>query len=193
MPSPSRILVVDDEEGVAVTIQAVLEMDGYKVSSVTSGTEALQRIRKEEFDLVLSDLRLEDVDGIQIIQEVRRRFPDTITIILTGYASMDSAVKALREGAYDYLLKPCDVEELRSTVERGLERRRLGVQLRERLTEIEAANTTISAMNADLQRRIDQATAELQRNVERLTELDQLKSQFMSIASHELKTPITAM
>ncbi|MBI3522790.1 MAG: response regulator [Chloroflexi bacterium] len=189
-----RILVVDDEESVAVTMQAILEMDGYDVMTALSGSEAGELIRGGgEFDLVLTDLRLEDADGLQIIQEVRKRSPDTISIILTGYASLDSAVNALREGAYDYLVKPCDVEELRATVSRALERRRLGQQLRQRLGELEQANETISALNADLQRRVDAATAELRGNLERLTELDRLKSQFMSIASHELKTPVTAM
>ncbi len=192
MPA-SRILVVDDEESVAVTMQAILEMDGHEVMTAMSGAEAFELIRGGVFDLVLTDLRLDDADGIQILGEVRKHSPDTVTIILTGYASLDSAVKALREGAYDYLLKPCDVEELRATVNRGLERRRLGQQLRQRVSELEQANETIGSLNADLQRRVDAATHELRLRVEQLKELDRLKSQFMSIASHELKTPITSM
>ena len=189
----NRILVVDDEESVAVTMQAILEMDGHEVMTAMSGAEAFELIRGGAFDLVLTDLRLDDADGIQILSEVRRHSPDAVTIILTGYASLDSAVNALREGAYDYLLKPCDVEELRATVNRGLERRRLGQLLRQRVSELELANETINSLNADLQRRVDAATHELRMRVEQLQELDRLKSQFMSIASHELKTPITAM
>ncbi|MDQ3097523.1 MAG: response regulator, partial [Chloroflexota bacterium] len=188
-----RVLIVDDEESVAVTMQAILEMDGYEVTAAPSVAEAIGLVKASEFDLVLSDLRLDDGDGIQIVAETRRSSPETICIILTGYASLDSAVKAMREGAYDYLVKPCDVEELRLTVSRGLERRRLGRQLRERVAELETANTTIAGLNRDLHARVDEATAELRDQYERLQELDRLKTQFMSVASHELKTPVTAM
>lgn len=188
-----RVLIVDDEESVAVTMQAILEMDGHQVTAASSVAEALGLVKAGEFDLVLSDLRLDDGDGIQIVAETKRSSPETICIILTGYASLDSAVKAMREGAYDYLVKPCDVEELRLTVSRGLERRRLGQQLRDRVAELETANATIDALNRDLQRRVDEATAELRGQYERLQELDRLKTQFMSVASHELKTPVTAM
>jgi len=191
--SRDRILIVDDEESVAITMQAILEMDGHDVATASGVAEATTMVQASEYDLVLSDLRLDDGDGLQIVGETRRRWPESICIILTGYASLDSAVKALREGAYDYLVKPCDVEELRLTVQRGLERRRLGRQLRERVEELEAANTKIERLNADLQRRVDEATAELRGQYERLQELDRLKTQFMSVASHELKTPVTAM
>ncbi|MBV9577976.1 MAG: response regulator [Chloroflexi bacterium] len=187
------LLVVDDEESVAITMGAILEMDGYSVAIATSGADAIRKLHESEFDLVLTDLRLDDADGLNIVGEMCRVQPDAVSIVLTGYASLESAIKALREGAYDYLIKPCDVEELRVVVARGIERRQLGVQLKKRLGELQDANTTIQRMNAELQGRIDRATAELQDNLEQVQHLDRLKSRFLSMASHELKTPLTSI
>src|SRR5260370_657383 len=194
------LLVVDDEESVAVTMGAILEMDGYEVSISTRGADAMKRLHESEFDLVLTDLRLDESDGLTVITEVCRLQPETVCIVLTGYASVESAIKALREGAYDYLIKPCDVDELRAVVARGIERRQLGMQLKQRVAELETANKTIHEMNHDLQRRIDEATAELkqlyrnaQAHVEQLQDLDRLKSRFLSMASQELKTPLTSI
>jgi signal transduction histidine kinase len=127
------VLVVDDEESVALTIQAILKLDGHDVMAVTTGADAIRLLNERQFDVVLTDLRLGDMDGIDVLREVQRTSPETASIMLTGYASLESAIAALRSGAYDYLMKPSDVDELRSTVNRAIERR----QLRQRLLELE--------------------------------------------------------
>jgi signal transduction histidine kinase len=129
----TSILVVDDEESVALTIQAILRLDGHDVTAVTTGTDALRLLNERQFDVVLTDLRLGDIDGIDVLREVQRTAPETAAIMLTGYASLESAIAALRSGAYDYLMKPSDVEELRATINRAIERR----ELRRRLVELE--------------------------------------------------------
>ena len=179
-----RILIVDDEETVTLTLQGILELDGYDVTSTTSGEIALELMRTRPFDLILTDLRMEGVDGFDLMHELHKISPDAVAVVLTGYGSLDSAVKALREGAYDYLVKPCDVLELRTTVGRGLERVRLATQLRQRMRDLEQANETIRALNLELEARVEQATAELREEM-------LAKDEFMSTVSHDLKSPLT--
>jgi signal transduction histidine kinase len=184
-PAQPRVLVVDDEEAVMLTIQGILELDGYEVIATASGKEALELLRAQCFDVVLADLHLENgMDGLDLVRELRRQSLDGVAIMLTGYASLDSAVKALREGAYDYLVKPCDVIELRMTVSRGLEKCRLAAQLRARVSDLETANETIRSLNLELEGRVEHATAELR---EQIT----LRDEFMATVSHDLKSPLT--
>jgi DNA-binding response OmpR family regulator len=179
-----RVLVVDDEEAVVVTVRGILELDGYELTSTTSGQEALELLREEHFDVILTDLQIDDVDGTQLLRELKEADSDTSAIILTGYGSLESAIRVLRHGAYDYLLKPCDVLELRTTVARAIERSRLATQLRQRMRDLEQANETIRALNLELEARVDLATAELR---EQIT----LRDEFMSTVSHDLKSPLT--
>jgi len=182
--SVPRVLIVDDEETVLTSIQGVLELEGYEAVAVTAGRQALILAAAQRFDVVLTDLRLDDVDGLDILRELRRTSPDSVPIVLTGYASLDSAVMALREGAYDYLVKPCEVLELRTTVRHGIERSRLYVQLRKRVAELEQANETIRALNLELEERVGQATAELREQIS-------ARDEFTATVSHDLKSPLT--
>ena len=121
-PAPAhdaRILVFDTDEGVARTIGAILRHDGYQVATASSIFDALVRLRDERFDLVLLELRAEDSGGDYMLARLRDMAPDTAVVVLTRYATFESALRALRESAYDYLVKPVDVDELRITVERA--------------------------------------------------------------------------
>lgn len=120
MDSRPKVLIVDDEPAVCFGLEGVLSEEGYVVTSVFNGTEALERITEENFDVVLSDIKLGDIDGLQVLDAVKRYAPDTVTILLTGHASLDSSIQALRKGAHDYLLKPIASEELRCSIQKGL-------------------------------------------------------------------------
>jgi signal transduction histidine kinase len=180
----ARVLVIDDDPSVLISIQGVLELDGYAVLGVASGQQALELVSREAFDLVLTDLCVDEVDGLAILRAAFRNAPDTIGILLTGFASLETAVRALEEGAYAYLIKPCEVVDLRTTVARGLERARLQRELRERVHDLEAANETIRVLNLELEARIEEATAELREQI-------QLRDDFMASVSHDLKSPLT--
>src|SRR5260370_42605023 len=107
--SVPRVLVVDDDEPVILTIQGILELDGYKVTATGSGEEALQLLGAQHFDVLLTDLRLDGMDGTALLHEARRQSPDIVSIMLTGSASLETAGAPPRGGADEYLFQPCGV------------------------------------------------------------------------------------
>jgi signal transduction histidine kinase len=180
----ARLLVVDDEENIVLTISEVLRLEGYEVDVAASGREAVGRVVEREYDLILTDLHMADGDGLSLLEEVRRRSLLTITIVLTGFAALETAIQALRQGAYDYLTKPCIIEELKHTVRRGLEHRRLMLAERE-------ARAGLEELNRELEQRVEERTAELSRVNRELTEANLAKDVFLATLSHELRTPLT--
>lgn len=198
MADPARIMVVDDEESVAVTMQAVLELEGYSVRAALSAGDARVLLDRERFDVALLDLRIENYDGIDLMREVRAAQPDCVPVMLTGYASLESAVRAIREGAYDYLVKPCDLDELKLTIARAVERGTLGRTLNQRVEELQAANAKIQHFAQDLQQRVDEATRDLSAKIKelseakaRLEEEERRREEFISMIAHELAQPLT--
>lgn len=136
MTQSARILVVDDEPSVRVMLEAALRAQGYRVKTASSGLEARRVLSQDEYDVMLLDLRLGDVDGIDILQEAKARWPALEVILLTAHGSINSAIMALRHGAFDYLLKPAQVHDIRERVERGLARRRSSQQRTDLLQRI---------------------------------------------------------
>ena len=124
-PARAHILIVDDEPSVLLTVTAILRQEGYSVDAVPDGSAAIEKIGAAHYDLVLTDLKMPGIDGLQVLEEVRKRSPKTVTVMMTGYASVDSALEAIQRGAYEYLLKPTEVEDLKAAVRRSLERKRL--------------------------------------------------------------------
>jgi DNA-binding NtrC family response regulator len=108
----TRILIVDDEEIVRESLSAWLEKDGYTLATAQDGETALERVRNERWSILLVDLKMPGIDGLQVLEQARKLQPDAAAVIMTAYATVDSAVEAMKLGAYDYLVKPFDPEEL---------------------------------------------------------------------------------
>jgi two-component system response regulator AtoC len=116
-----RILVVDDDRSALQSLAEVLEKEGYTVRPVDSGAKALEALSAEKFDLVLTDLRMREVDGMKVLDCARSCQKDVPVIVMTGFASMETAIEAIRNGAYDYLSKPFKLDHVRVLVRRALE------------------------------------------------------------------------
>ena len=117
-----EILLVDDDDLILNTIGPALEIDGYCVTTAESGETAISLINDRYFDLIITDLVMDSVDGIGVLKHAGRVNPDTMTIVLTGFGDITSAIEALRSDADDYLLKPCEPEEISFRVSRCLEK-----------------------------------------------------------------------
>jgi ATP-dependent Lon protease len=120
----ARILVVDDEEIARTNMEYILRKDGYQVASAASGVEALEKFETQDFDLVLTDLKMEKMDGLQLLQAVKQISPTTELVMITGYATVSTAVDALRQGAAHYLSKPINLDDLRLTVKEMVSKKR---------------------------------------------------------------------
>jgi DNA-binding NtrC family response regulator len=116
-----KILVIDDETGIVELCQRVLSQEGHAVSTAFSGEEGLEILSKESFDLVLSDLRMPGIDGIKLLKKIKENSPGTEVIIITGQATIETAVESLKGGAYDYILKPFNISELVAATQKCLD------------------------------------------------------------------------
>jgi signal transduction histidine kinase len=174
MTETARILVIDDEIGVCEGVRRALAPVGYQVDITTSGEDSLEIIRKGSFELILLDVMMPDVNGINLIASIHEHDPEIVCIIITGYATVELAVEAIKQGAYDFLTKPFSVDDLRLAVSQGLERRRLSLDAkRAAAAEAEARQLAIEK--------------------EQLEELGHAKQQFINLVTHELKSPISAI
>ena len=132
------ILVVDDEAASRESLKDVLGDEGYDVTAAADGAEALELLQTAEFDVILTDLRMPGLDGLGLLREARRLCPQTLVLLMTAYASVETAVEALRQGAHDYMIKPLVFDDVLGKVARLLERRELAWQVQYLRREVES-------------------------------------------------------
>jgi len=159
-----RILVADDEERVCQTLEEFLTLRGYLVDAASGGPEAIKLLEENVYALLLTDLMMPRMNGLELMEQARELDPDLMVVIITGFGTIETAVQALKQGAYDYVLKPFSLMEIERTVDRALEKRRLTHE-----------NLQLAEVNR------------------KLREIDALKSDLLGIVSHEFRTPLTSL
>jgi two-component system response regulator HydG len=161
MPS---LLIVDDLISIHEMLEAVIHPTGYKTAFATDGEKGLARYKAEKFDLVLADIDMKPMDGITLLKQLKAFDPTVVVIIMTAYASTESAIQALKYGAFDYLQKPFKVDELMQALKRGLEFRRTAL-------ERESLGTTPAAQAGDIEARLPGTSAKIKRLIAQLKKL----------------------
>jgi DNA-binding NtrC family response regulator len=129
MNKPIRVLVVDDEELIRSTLSDYLQILNYEVVKAESGRDALNKFGAGKFDIIISDLMMPDMGGLELLEEIRQIDDEVIFLLITGYPSIESAVKAIEKGAYDYITKPFRMEELKLRINRSIEKKSLTKRL----------------------------------------------------------------
>src|SRR5688572_27015831 len=124
-PESPRILVVDDEKVIREILSEFLSLEGYVVRTVEDGVEALKELQRRSYNLVISDLKMPMMGGLELIERITTLGIPVLTVIMTGFGTVETAIEAMKQGAYDYILKPFKVEEVVHIVQRGLDRQRL--------------------------------------------------------------------
>lgn len=141
-----KILIIDDEKSILDLLSVVFKKEGYRVRATLSAKKALELLNKEEFGLILTDIKLPEMSGFEILKRVRESKPDIAVVMITAYGNVKQAVEALKAGAFDYVVKPFDVDELKITVAKALEKKRLqeeNILLRKELKEKSSFETVI--------------------------------------------------
>jgi two-component system sensor histidine kinase/response regulator len=171
---PPSLLIIDDEPGIRQGCQRALSPQGYLVDIAANGDEGLALINTKPYDLVLLDVMMPGINGIDLIPIIHQKDADTVCVVITGFATVELAVSAIKQGAYDFLTKPFTTDELNLAVQQGLEHRLLSLETR-RLQTIEAE------------------AQQLAQEKSRLQELDKTKAAFIRLVTHELQAPVNAI
>lgn len=180
--TPLTLLFVDDEASILSSLKRLFRPHGYRILTANSGTEGLTVLEKESVDLVVSDMRMPEMDGAQFLEQVRAHWPQVVRILLTGYADVASTVAAINRGEiYRYISKPWDDNEIVLTVRDALERKRLELE-NSKLSELTIRqNEELKTLNASLEQKVAERTAELQQTVSFLDDAHrELKKGFLA-------------
>jgi len=149
MENNAKILIVDDEQITLENLEIIMGKENYDVTTSSSGKEALKLLQKQEFDVVLTDLRMDEVDGMQVLAECKKLYPESEVVMITAYASLPSAIETMKKGAYYYLAKPFKLDEVRKVVKEALEKVKLKKENAELREQIESFKGKVKIISQD--------------------------------------------
>lgn len=188
MAGKALVLVIDDEEGMRDFLAFVLQTEGYQALTAAGGQEALELVEHDNIDAILTDLKMPGMDGIELLRRIREHDNNAVVVIMTAYASLQSALEAMKHGAYDYLLKPFDdVDTVMSTIARAVEQRRLILRTARLMDDLQSANQQLSRMYRDAQQKAEA----LQQSYDELKSQNALRTRFTTRVFRALLDSLT--
>ena len=166
--SEGRVLVIDDEEVIRNLLKDTLTDVGYEVVTRDSGQKGIDAVASNTYDVVITDIRLPDIDGIHVLESLKKHDPDAVVLVITGYPSFETVRDTLRLGAHDYLTKPFNIEEITFTVKNSVNYRRMVITNKRLVDELEKKNMLLEEQTAILEVRVKERTKNLQKLYEDL-------------------------
>lgn len=188
----NRLLLIDDEKQIVKPLQKFLEKEGYEVLVAYSGGEGLKIIEEKKIDVLITDIKMDDMDGIEVLRRAKQLYRDIEGIIITGFKDQELAIRSLRAGALDYINKPLNLDEVLLSIQRALERINLNRDRLYRNRELKISTEIISKMNEELERRIEERTKELTQTQAQLFQTSKLATlgEMSAGLAHEMNQPL---
>jgi CheY-like chemotaxis protein len=176
MPQQPSILLIEDEANLRHNLGVLLEGEGYRVASAGDGAEGIRKLREGPFDLVITDVVMPEVDGFEVMEYLKDYAPDTVVVAITAYVSAESAIEALRRGAYDYLAKPFDVDHMQIVVKRALEKAGTQIAFRDYIGELKCQADEHTGRIADANLTLEQSMKAPRAVQEQLAQAERLRA-----------------